>query len=279
MPPLSGNPRYNEHADDIDFQIEADVYGLINPVMPASAQKMTWKYGHVMNYGDGVYGGVFVATMYSTAYYEDDPVKVVRAGLAAIPADSNYAKTISDVLKAYAENQDDWRHAWRIVEKNWGDFGNCPTRRKSDNTKPFGIGANINGAYVAIALLYGKRDPLMTMRIASMCGRDTDCNGASSMGILGTILGFKNLPKEFLQDFNMLRGRNFAYTDYDWKRALKAMEAAARGEIVKNGGSEKDIDGKPGFMIPDMPLQTLPLEQWAYGVNAKDVPIPKYDFK
>ncbi len=35
--PLSGSPEYNLHADDIDFQIEADYIGFMCPGMPATA--------------------------------------------------------------------------------------------------------------------------------------------------------------------------------------------------------------------------------------------------
>jgi len=71
-PPLSGNPEFNLHADDIDFQIEADYIGFICPGMPQSANKIAYKIGHIMNYGDGVYGGVFVAALYSEAFLEND---------------------------------------------------------------------------------------------------------------------------------------------------------------------------------------------------------------
>ena len=60
MPPQSGYWKNNPHADDIDFQIESDFIGLINPGMPATALEYALKVGHIMNYGDGVYGGVFV---------------------------------------------------------------------------------------------------------------------------------------------------------------------------------------------------------------------------
>ena len=43
-----------------------------------------------MNYGDGIYGGMFVSGMYAAAFFESDPRKVVEAGLAAIPARSPY---------------------------------------------------------------------------------------------------------------------------------------------------------------------------------------------
>ncbi|MGH6961563.1 MAG: ADP-ribosylglycohydrolase family protein, partial [Dongiaceae bacterium] len=43
MPPLSGDPRYNPHANDIDFQIEADFIGLMSPGLPRAAQDFAWR--------------------------------------------------------------------------------------------------------------------------------------------------------------------------------------------------------------------------------------------
>ena len=56
------------------------------------------KFGRLMNYGDGLYGGQFVGGMYAEAFFEDDPVKIVEAGLKCIPAESQYAECIRDVL-------------------------------------------------------------------------------------------------------------------------------------------------------------------------------------
>ena len=58
MPPESGHWKNNTHADDIDFQIEADYAGIMAPGMVNSAVKYTDDIGHIMNYGDGWYGGV-----------------------------------------------------------------------------------------------------------------------------------------------------------------------------------------------------------------------------
>ena len=35
--PLSGHPKYNVHANDIDFQIESDFIGLMTPGLPQAA--------------------------------------------------------------------------------------------------------------------------------------------------------------------------------------------------------------------------------------------------
>ncbi|MHC4913423.1 MAG: ADP-ribosylglycohydrolase family protein, partial [Planctomycetota bacterium] len=107
-PDKSGHPLYNPHADDIDFQIECDFIGLISPGLPQAAQKICDRAGHLMNYGDGVYGGYFVTAMYAAAFIDNDPQRIVRAGLNAMPADSGYAEIIRDVLKWHEEYPEDW---------------------------------------------------------------------------------------------------------------------------------------------------------------------------
>ena len=52
------------------------------------------------------------------AVYETRPRKVVEAGLAALPAESVYAKVIRDVLKWSAENPD-WKKTWQLIEDRW----------------------------------------------------------------------------------------------------------------------------------------------------------------
>ena len=102
MPPLSGSPEYNLWADAIDFQIEADYIGFMSPGMPATANKFADKVGHIMNYGDGVYGGMFVAALYAQAYLSDDIPAIVNHALRSIPAESQYAEAVRDVVTLHA---------------------------------------------------------------------------------------------------------------------------------------------------------------------------------
>ena len=55
--PESGHWKNNPHADDLDFQIEADFAGLMSPGMPNSAAEVCDGIGHIMTYGNGWYGG------------------------------------------------------------------------------------------------------------------------------------------------------------------------------------------------------------------------------
>ena len=79
MPPESGHWKNNPHADDIDFQIEADFIGMLYPGMLNSASECCDRIGHIMNYGDGWYGGVFISSLYSLAYICNDiPTLVLK---------------------------------------------------------------------------------------------------------------------------------------------------------------------------------------------------------
>lgn len=164
FPPMSGHPDYNFHADDIDFQIEADFIGMMCPGLPQLANQWSDKIGHIMNYGDGVYGGAFVAALYTEAYLENDICKIITKALQSLPAESDYYKIIQDVLSFYKENPNDWKAAWQKLQDKWENTDICGVG------VPFNIDAKLNGAYIALGLLYGEGDINKTMDIATAAG-------------------------------------------------------------------------------------------------------------
>ena len=171
-PPDSGHPQFNRHADDIDYQIEADYSGLIAPGLPNVAIRLGETFGRLMNYGDGLYGGQFVGGMYAAAFFEDDPAVIVEAGLQWIPAESQYAEAIRDTLAWYRENPQDWQKTWSKLNEKY--HLNSQYRRFSCNQGAFNIDAKLNGAYIVMGLLYGRRDPDKTIVISTRCGQDSD---------------------------------------------------------------------------------------------------------
>jgi hypothetical protein len=187
-PPGSGHPDNNIYPNGIDFQIESDLFGLINPGMPVTSNAWCDKVGHMMNYGDGVYAGMAVAAMYGEAFFESDPRKLVEHSLTVIPAESNYAKMIRDVLRLRDE-EPDWQKAWHVLEEKWG--------RDGDGEPVMKLDVRINGAYVYMGLLYGDGDFWKSMNIAMRCGLDSDCNPSTVGGILGTAMGMKAIPEKW----------------------------------------------------------------------------------
>ena len=97
-PHLSGHPFYNPHADDIDFQIECDFIGLICPGMPQKAGVIADRVGHIMNYGEGYYAGLFLASLYAAAFVEEDLISMIAKASTSIPADCDYAAMLADLL-------------------------------------------------------------------------------------------------------------------------------------------------------------------------------------
>lgn len=234
MPPQSGSPEYNLHADDIDFQIESDYIGFMCPGMPRTALKFADKVGHIMNYGDGVYGGMFVAALYTEAFFETDIPKIVNRALLSLPAESDYAKCVNDVIALHARYPEDWRTAWAELEKKWGDVDICGA------LTPFNIDAKLNGAYIVMGLLYGGGDFTKTMEISTRCGQDSDCNPSNAAAVIGVIKGMSGIPDEFKGSIPAIADSLFIFTDYSFNTAVENTVRYARQLITENGGTIGD---------------------------------------
>lgn len=232
MPPASGHWKNNPHADDIDFQIEADYAGLMSPGMVNAASYYCDDIGHIMNYGDGWYGGVYVAAMYALAFVSDDIGFIVNEALKVIPEESKYYRCMSDVIRWHGQYPEDWVLAWSLCEKNWSFDLACP----EGVFQAYNIDAIINSAYVLIGLLYGDGDFHKTMDIATRCGQDSDCNPATAAGILGTVLGYSNIPEEWMTNLREVENIDFAYTDISLEKVYDMSYRQALQVIERNGG-------------------------------------------
>jgi hypothetical protein len=239
--PLSGDPAYNIHTDDIDFQIEADYIGFMCPGMPNSASAIAQKIGHIMNYGDGVYGGIFVAALYSEAFFNNDIPSVINTALKSLPAESDYYKIIQDVIRLHQQYPTDWKTAWKELEAKWDEVDICGAG------VPFNIDAKLNGAYIVLGLLYGEGDPAKTMEITTRCGQDSDCNPSNAMAVLGVIRGFSGLPKEMQNGVTALGDSLFINTTYSFNSAVQSTFKYAQDLIMRYSGKvdEKSISIKP----------------------------------
>jgi hypothetical protein len=235
MPPASGSPPFNLHADDIDFQIEADYIGLMCPGMPQTANVIADKIGHIMNYGDGVYGGMFVAALYTTAYFEQDIPTIVKTALQAIPSQSGYAQCISHVLELKQKYPQDWRQAWQELETRWGHVDICGALSE------FNIDAKLNGAYIVMGLLYGEGDLARTMEISTRCGQDSDCNPSNAAAVIGVLKGYSGIADSWKSGIPAIADSQFIFTDYSFNGVVERTLHYAKELIAKNGGRvEKD---------------------------------------
>lgn len=258
-PPDSSHPQFNKCPNDIDYQIEADFSGLIAPGVPQVAVDLGERFGRLMNYGDGMYAGQFIGAMYAAAFFEQDPVRIVESALQAIPAQSQYAEMVRDLLAWYRTAPGDWEATWRKCQEK---YRNNPDYQKASNG---GIDCKINGAYVLLGLLHGQRDLDQTILIACRSGMDSDCNPSSAAGVLFTTLGFSKLPARFSTGLD--EQQQFSHTAYSFPRLIDVCENLARQFLARHGGRvERDAQGQEVLVIPRRTPRPSKLElSWAPG--------------
>ena len=253
MPPESGHWMNNPHADDLDFQIEADFIGLMSPGMIPQALDIADRVGHIMNSGDGFYGGAFVAGLYSAAFIENDPARIVDMALEGIPEESTFWQCINDVRLLHKKYPQDWKQAWFEIQKRWGSDTGCP----KGVFLSFDIDAKINSAYVAMGLLYGGGDFGRSIEIATRCGQDSDCNPATVGGVLGVVLGLEAMPSFWKDPLMEIWDLDFEGTDVSLAKGSQYSFDQALQLIEKNGGKV----GESEVVIPISKPEVLPLEQ------------------
>ncbi len=234
--PQSGYWLNNPHADDIDYQIEADYAGLMSPGMPNAASEISDKIGHIMNYGDGWYGGIYVGAMYALAFTNKDINTIVEKALLAVPAQSTFRQCISDVIRWHKQYPNDWKQTWFEVQKKWADENGCP----DGIFHTFNIDAKVNSAYVVMGLLYGNGDFTKTLQVATRCGQDADCNPSTAGGILGALLGYDQIPAKWKAGLDGSQDIPFKYTSTSLNRVYEMGLRHALENIKRHGGKVTD---------------------------------------
>jgi len=233
MPPASGFWKNNPHADDLDFQIEADFIGLMTPGLVNKATEIADRVGHIMNSGDGWYGGVFVSALYSLAFVNNNTTELVEQSLKTIPEGTQFHGCIADVVKWHGQYPNDWKATWFELQKKWNNDVGCP----KGCFLSFNIDAKINSAYVAIGLLYGDGDFTKSVDIAARCGQDADCNPATVGGVLGVMNGYSKIPEFWLKPLQEIEPLNFEGTPMSLNKAYELSYKHAAEIIQKAGGT------------------------------------------
>ncbi len=250
--PDSGHYKNNPHADDIDWQIECDFLGQMYPGLVGEAALRAFEVGHIMNYGDGVYGGVFITAMHAAAYTASSLEEIARAGISTVPEGTKFRSLVDDVLAGWKEGKS-WEEVWQILQDKWGDDDKCPEMTDAAN-----IDAKLNSGYVLMGLLWGDGDMDKTIAISCRCGQDSDCNPSSAASILGNFLGASAIDEKFTRELDR-DGLKFAYTDYTLNMVVK-VNTDLMTEILEKNGAVRE--GAGWRLAPQKEVQPVPFEQW-----------------
>ncbi len=177
-PPISGAFE-NYYVDEMGSPIRSEIWACLCPGDPQRAAELAWRDSALDHAGgEGTYGEMFWAAVESAAFLLDDPLALIRIGLAMIPPASNISRVIREALWCRADGKR-WAEArQRIVQ--W--FG----RNQPCNAVP-------NHGFMILGWLYG-RDFGDRLCKAVNCGFDTDCTGATLGAVLGLLGGTAGIP-------------------------------------------------------------------------------------
>jgi ADP-ribosylglycohydrolase len=181
VPPESATVR-NPYREWIGAQIRADYFGYANPGAPERAAEWAWRDASISHIKNGIYGEMWVAAMLAAAYVESDWARIIRAGLAQVPAACRLREDVEKVLAGFAGGVSVGEAVERL-HAQWSE----------------GVGhhwchTNSNAQVVTLALLYGGDDFGTTISHAVMPGFDTDCNGATCGSLWGVKNGLDAIP-------------------------------------------------------------------------------------
>lgn len=255
--PDSGSYLYNYHCDDIDWQIECDFLGMMYPGLINEAAKRAFEIGHIMNYGDGVYGGVFVTAMHASAYTAKTVEEICLDGIHAIPEGTLFRELVDDVYASYKAG-DTFEENWRKLQDKWGDTDICPELFDISN-----IDAKLNSGYILLGMLYGGGDIAKTIILSMRCGQDSDCNPSSAASVLGTFYGASALPETYTK--SLKHGAKFATTKYSFDDTVE-LNFSLLEEALTNAGATKNDDGSYTYER-DLEIVPVPFEQVPDGVH------------
>ena len=244
QPPYTGRIAFNPWAlFNISGQFLCEQFALISPGMPQTAAKIGTHYTHVAVDGEPIQTTQLYDAMIATAFFENDYMEVIKAGLAAVDPNSEIYEIVSRVTSWYQAHPEDWRATrMAIKEEYWnGEFGGPGG----------GNGYRIITAATIASILHGEGNFVESIRHAFNFGWDAD-NVAAMVGtIMGVLKGEKWIRAQgwIIKDEYKNNRRPGLPSDLTITEFADMHYQIAKMVILENGGEAIEINGKSGFRI------------------------------
>lgn len=181
LPPDTGSKENNLYYDQIDPQIECEIFGMISAMQPLNASNRSKYYMSVVTNEEYISLSNFLSTLVSISFGCDNVNDAITKTIEFYNDDSILAVQVVKELQTWCQDATDWREVRaKIVEK----YSSAWT-------------GNINNFSMTImALLMGNNSFEKTTEIAVLAGLDCDCTAATAGAIMGAILGYESLSNE-----------------------------------------------------------------------------------
>ncbi len=230
-PPASGHWRNNPNANCRDFQSQSDFIGLMSPGMPRAVSHLANTVGHVMNYGDGYYGGLYVANLYAHAMLKDDIQQIVELALKSIPERTEFYKAIDEIVQHHKQKPTDWEGILKKCQRRWEREDTCGLNYTRS------IDSRRNAIQLTICLLFGSGDFGKSIAVSTAIKSDGSIYSQPTLlGVLGSLHGYQEMPSRWKAELETIEGRSLPYVKTTLSDAYALSFKHALQHISKNGG-------------------------------------------
>lgn len=251
LPPATSDPANNEHYAMIDAQLTTEIFGFFAPSDVDKAIEMAYLPIRTTASAEAAEIAEFYVRIYNKFTQLDSNGAIKdKVHLAADAAriqmdDSLYPAKMYDFVRTLYESGISWERArdnvyarYQIEQADGYDI-------TSQNLYCNGcFAAGINFAASLVSLFYGEGDYIETVKIAALCGWDSDNPAATWGGLLGFHLGKDGLEdsfnRKFSNQFNIHRTRQgFSNNGIDnfYNMALKGLWIIDRVVQEELGGN------------------------------------------
>lgn len=191
LPPISG--RDHMAGDSCGAAMRIAPCGIVAPGDLDMARRLARADASVSHWNEGVIQAEAIASAVCMAMTGAELAVVVSAALAAVPEDSWTRRVVQEGHRAMSESanhEDGALNLWRVTDTG---------RPASHGPGAFALALN--------ALRFGKGDFRQTVLLAVNAGRDCDSSAAQAGAIVGALVGYDRLPKEWVERIGPLPGR------------------------------------------------------------------------
>ena len=203
LPPATSAPDNNSHYEMIDAQLTTEIFGLFAPTRPDIALRMSHMPIRTTANGNAKWAAEFYVVMYSLASYVENELSMkekvfwlAKQARKRLPDGTPVAGMYDYIKASYDANPDknDWESTRDAVYERYqiGGGDGYVYNQSFDS--------GINFAASLISLFYGEGDMPRTIKIGSLTGWDSDNPTATWGGLLGFMLGKKNVEWAFEKD-------------------------------------------------------------------------------
>jgi len=201
LPPLTGDPRYNEHFAMIDAQLTTEIFGLFAPGQPDVALKMAKLPIQTSAREEAQEIAEFYVIMHALAGTQVQgklDVQALATQARKHLRNDHYPAKMFDFVKGrhaagipWEQCRDEVYQRYQVEQQDGYDI------TSQDIYCNGCFAAGINYAASLVSLFYGDGDLKETIKIGALCGWDSDNPTATWGGLIGFGMGRKAVQETF----------------------------------------------------------------------------------